>query len=223
MIPQERINQNCQLVPSDGHLGVWMLKESTHISSHQGLTAKRQCTHHGDGGFQVRPLSIVIPCPNGTVLVGANEEGSGKNEWPVTRRSFLQTLEGSSVNIVSVHVVHITMLNHPIGMHCISWHRHLWTVKHRGLVHVVPNVGVSVGTSVLVQRKLRTPVLSHRRISKVWVQGCSWPTPPFEVGQLRGRVIHLSRVPRTLVSWVVNLGSNPWPVFFGIPLRRLCS
>ena len=103
--------------------------------------------------------------------------------WPVTRRSFLQTLEGSSVNIVSVplqtlplrrkcsliyalltlcqqltrglgehpffyisyinakccrlsqcqvssvgsHVVHITMLNHPIGMHCISWHRHLAT------------------------------------------------------------------------------------------------
>ena len=110
---------------------------------------------------------------------------------PVTRRSFLQTLEGGSVNIVSVplqtpsllrkclliyalltfcqplmqgfwanisipspakccrlsqcqqvcsvgsHVVHITMLNHPMGMHCISWHRHLVT-NHCSWPHGIP-------------------------------------------------------------------------------------
>mmetsp|Transcript_24506 Transcript_24506/g.58105 ORF Transcript_24506/g.58105 Transcript_24506/m.58105 type:complete len:238 (-) Transcript_24506:2030-2743(-) len=69
MIAQERVDEHCELIPSHGHLLVRVLEEATHISSHQGLAPQRQGSHHGNGCLQVGPLGVVVPCPNGAVLV----------------------------------------------------------------------------------------------------------------------------------------------------------
>ena len=40
-------------------------------------------THPAPG--PVLKQQVLLACPNGTVLVGANEEGSGKNKWPAVQ------------------------------------------------------------------------------------------------------------------------------------------
>mmetsp|Transcript_5211 Transcript_5211/g.9298 ORF Transcript_5211/g.9298 Transcript_5211/m.9298 type:complete len:259 (-) Transcript_5211:15-791(-) len=115
------------------------------------------------------------------------------------------------------------MLHHAMGMHGVPRHRHLWSIEDRGLVHVVPDVRVPIGAAVLVQGKLRSPVVSHGRICKVRIQRCPGPAPPFEVRQVRIWVVDLPRLPFALVGGIVDLWRYPGAILLGIPLWRLYS
>mmetsp|Transcript_86997 Transcript_86997/g.153840 ORF Transcript_86997/g.153840 Transcript_86997/m.153840 type:complete len:234 (-) Transcript_86997:1399-2100(-) len=165
----------------------------------------------------MRPLSIVVTCPDCRILVGANEERSGEHKGPVTWNSLLEPFKACTVHVVAVHVVNITVLNVSVAMDSVSWHGHLWSVEDRWLVHVIPDVSVGVGARVLVKCKLRAPVFSHLGVRKVRIERRPWPAPPLKVCQLGGWILNLARLPHSLVCRIVDLWCDPGSIFFRIP------
>mmetsp|Transcript_10526 Transcript_10526/g.27887 ORF Transcript_10526/g.27887 Transcript_10526/m.27887 type:complete len:238 (-) Transcript_10526:1843-2556(-) len=154
VIAQERVREHCKLIPPHHHLDVWVLEEATDVRADERLPAEGEGPNHGDGGLQVRPLRVIVACPDRCVFVRADEEGPGQHEWAVARDTFLQAFGGRTMHVVSVHVVHVSVLDHAVGMDGVPGHRHLRPVEHRGLVHVVPDVQIGVGALVLVEGEL---------------------------------------------------------------------
>lgn len=127
------------------------------------------------------PPRHVVAGPHCTVLVGPREERAGEHEGPDVRGSLQLALDRGHVVVEAVDVVHVAVLDPVVVrvalVEVVAWHRHLGPIEDAGLVHVVPRVKVRPVVWVVVHREELGPLVPHRRVAEVRVEGGARPTP----------------------------------------------
>ena len=168
-----------ELVPPRHQLGVRVAEEAADVRAAPGESRQTQRQRHRHGDAQVVPIRGVIAGPDGTHALRAGEEGAREHERTLAVPS-RHALGGGGVVIHPERVVHLAVLDAPV-MHQILAHRHLRSVEHGRLVHVVPDVQVAGGPRVRVEREFSRPPVPHDGRDDVEVRGGSRPAPPVEI------------------------------------------
>ena len=135
------------LVPSGLQLFAGVAEEAAYVSACERKTAYALIEDHGNGGFQMVPLGLIVASPHCSETLGAREEGAGEYKgtpWPfflivviaMKERLIRGIVEGETIEVVNVAVLPVAKVQIVLG------HGGFRAIEDGGLVHVVPDKGI---------------------------------------------------------------------------------
>src|SRR5690606_18796201 len=151
------------------------------------------------------PLRLIVTSPHcsGTLRSGKECSGEDKRPYRLLRVSLLDSIVSGLVEGHSIKVVHITVL--PSSMVKVVFrHSSLWPVKHRWLIHIIPDMDV-VGSSLeFVEFEVALPPVLSLGVETVNPVRASRPAPSLIV--ITSLVLNCkSLINHVLDNWIVCL------------------
>lgn len=171
------------LVGLDVKVILWDSHEVWNIGSREWNTRNTEREELVEGHWNVRVEVLAVTSPHGTITLGTEEEGSGKDEWSLLASvSLEESLVGGSLLEGTVGVVDPSVLDDGAVLHDVSvghWHANLVLgfagLEDRWLVHVVPDTVHVVGSLEDGWVKEGLVELLSLLVEEINPDGFSWP------------------------------------------------